>query len=75
VKGNINCLLLLSHSINMSLEHSVPCFELEPIRMEAARGGLCPGVDAKGLLKEEEDFERSTLSIKFPLYTKMTIKT
>jgi len=24
----------------------------EPIRMEAARGGLCPG--AKGLLKEEE---------------------
>jgi len=27
----------------------------EPMRMEAARGGLCPGVEAKGLLKEEED--------------------
>jgi len=27
----------------------------EPIRMEAARGGLGPGVDAKGLLKEEEE--------------------
>jgi len=26
----------------------------EPIRMEAARGGLCP-VDAKELLKEEEE--------------------
>jgi len=26
----------------------------EPIRMEAAREGLCPGMDAKGLLKEEE---------------------
>jgi len=27
----------------------------KPIRMEAARGGLCPGVDAKGLLKEGEE--------------------
>jgi len=25
------------------------------IRIEAAREGLCPGVDAKGLLKEEEE--------------------
>jgi len=27
----------------------------ESIRMEAVRGGLCPGVDAKGLMKEEEE--------------------
>jgi len=27
----------------------------EPIRMEAARRGLCPGMNAKGLLKEEEE--------------------
>jgi len=26
----------------------------EPIRMEAAREGLCSGVDAKGLLKERD---------------------
>jgi len=31
----------------------------EPIRMEAARGGLCPGVDAKGLLKEEWNKSRN----------------
>jgi len=36
----------------------------EPIRMEAARGGLCP-VDAKGLLKEEEDGQKSRNSLLF----------
>lgn len=29
----------------------------ELILTEAARGGLCPGVDAKELLKEEEEKE------------------
>jgi len=35
----------------------------EPLRMEAARGGLCPRVDAKRLLKEEEEEEDDTMGV------------
>jgi len=35
----------------------------EPIRMEAAREDLCPGVDAKGLLKKEEECRKAQLRI------------
>jgi len=37
----------------------------EPIRMEAARGGLCPEVDAKGLLKEEKEENMSYIMFNF----------